>query len=303
MLLPRPARLGRRARRRRPISSSCSPMIWHQRSWRLRTEGSSNATPGQARCRRPEVHYGVRRCVDLLPVPGGHHDRARTSTPAPDDLDSRPPRRVLAAAPAPADATATCPSRRSPSRGDLRAAGYAGAMIGKWHLGGTDFNPGNQGFNLSTLVGDDQAKQHRRRQRCVRSSRVRPSVHRGNRNRPFFLYLAHNNPRIPFQSARPASSTPTAQRSSRPMRRQSRRSTTQWDACSRVDAVGLRDRTIVIFTSDNGGLRMPEGPHPRVAYNAPFRAGKGYLYEGGLRMPLMVRGRPGPSADHRGSVR
>jgi len=42
--------------------------------------------------------------------------------------------------------------------------------------------------------------------------------------------------------------------------------------------------------SDNGGLHVPEGPHPRVTDNTPFRAGKGYLYEGGLRVPLIVRG-------------
>jgi arylsulfatase A len=35
---------------------------------------------------------------------------------------------------------------------------------------------------------------------------------------------------------------------------------------------------------------MPEGGHPRVTHNTPFRAGKGYLYEGGLRVPLIVRG-------------
>jgi hypothetical protein len=37
-------------------------------------------------------------------------------------------------------------------------------------------------------------------------------------------------------------------------------------------------------------LHVPEGPHPRVTHNTPFRAGKGYLYEGGLRVPLIVRG-------------
>jgi arylsulfatase A-like enzyme len=35
---------------------------------------------------------------------------------------------------------------------------------------------------------------------------------------------------------------------------------------------------------------VPAGPHPRVTHNTPFRAGKGYLYEGGLRVPLIVRG-------------
>jgi arylsulfatase A len=57
-----------------------------------------------------------------------------------------------------------------------------------------------------------------------------------------------------------------------------------------LDRSGLRERTIVIFTSDNGGLHMPEGQHSRVTHNTPFRAGKGYLYEGGLRVPLIVDG-------------
>jgi arylsulfatase A len=57
-----------------------------------------------------------------------------------------------------------------------------------------------------------------------------------------------------------------------------------------LDAAGLRDRTIVVFTSDNGGLHVAEGPHQRVTHNTPFRAGKGFLYEGGLRVPLIVRG-------------
>lgn len=45
----------------------------------------------------------------------------------------------------------------------------------------------------------------------------------------------------------------------------------------------------MVFTSDHGGLRVPEGPHARIIHSTPFRAGKGYLYEGGLRVPLIVR--------------
>jgi arylsulfatase A-like enzyme len=59
---------------------------------------------------------------------------------------------------------------------------------------------------------------------------------------------------------------------------------------TKLDELKLADDTLVIFTSDNGGLHVPEGPHPRVTHNTPFRAGKGYLYEGGLRVPLIVRG-------------
>ena len=53
-----------------------------------------------------------------------------------------------------------------------------------------------------------------------------------------------------------------------------------------LDALGLRNDTLVIFTSDNGGLSTSEG---WPTSNAPLRAGKGWMYEGGLRVPLLVR--------------
>ena len=53
-----------------------------------------------------------------------------------------------------------------------------------------------------------------------------------------------------------------------------------------LDAHGVADNTIVIFTSDNGGLSTSEGS---PTTNLPYRAGKGWLYEGGIREPLIVR--------------
>jgi arylsulfatase A len=52
---------------------------------------------------------------------------------------------------------------------------------------------------------------------------------------------------------------------------------------STLDEIGLAERTMVIFTSDNGGLQ------DYATDNAPLRAGKGYPYEGGIRVPLIVR--------------
>jgi len=54
----------------------------------------------------------------------------------------------------------------------------------------------------------------------------------------------------------------------------------------KLDALGLRENTIVVFMSDNGGLTTAEG-WPTT--NLPFRAGKGWSYEGGIRGPLIVR--------------
>jgi arylsulfatase A-like enzyme len=178
----------------------------------------------------------------------------------------------------------------------LRSAGYATAAIGKWHLGGSGFGPREQGFDVhhagqatTTPTETEGGKGE------YDLTREALGFIDANRDRPFFLYLAHNNPHIPFAAraalvgenanAFEAAYAATVQ--------------TLDDSVGRLlahlDATGLRDRTIVIFTSDNGGLHMPEGRHPRVTHNTPFRAGKGYLYEGGLRVPLIVRG-PGMAA-------
>jgi|WetSurMetagenome_2_1015567.scaffolds.fasta_scaffold00001_279 arylsulfatase A-like enzyme len=53
-----------------------------------------------------------------------------------------------------------------------------------------------------------------------------------------------------------------------------------------LNQMGLEDNTLVIFTSDNGGLSTSEGS---PTCNNPLRAGKGWLYEGGIRVPLIIR--------------
>lgn len=58
------------------------------------------------------------------------------------------------------------------------------------------------------------------------------------------------------------------------------------DVLDGLDALGLAENTVVFFTSDNGGLSTSEG-HPTS--NLPLRAGKGWMYEGGIREPLLVK--------------
>jgi hypothetical protein len=66
-----------------------------------------------------------------------------------------------------------------------------------------------------------------------------------------------------------------------------------------LEKLGLSERTLVVFTSDNGGEVTLQGPHTPPTINAPLREGKGWLYEGGIRVPLIIRwpGRIPPRVD------
>jgi len=58
----------------------------------------------------------------------------------------------------------------------------------------------------------------------------------------------------------------------------------------RIDELGISDRTAVLFVSDNGGLStLPRRGFNQATSNEPLRAGKGWLYEGGIRAPLIVK--------------
>jgi arylsulfatase A-like enzyme len=56
-----------------------------------------------------------------------------------------------------------------------------------------------------------------------------------------------------------------------------------------LDSLALTERTIVVFVSDNGGLSTLTRPQGIPTANLPLRAGKGWLYEGGVRVPLIVK--------------
>ncbi len=110
-----------------------------------------------------------------------------------------------------------------------------------------------------------------------------------NRDKPFFCYVPHNNPHIPLAAK------PELIESNKDAFHPTYAAMIETldDSVGRlirkVDQLGLTDRTIFIFTSDNGGLHVLEFPSTPATHNTPYRAGKGYVYEGGLREPLIVR--------------
>jgi arylsulfatase A len=204
----------------------------------------------------------------------------------------------------------------------LKGAGYATGHIGKWHLGGKSFGPREQGFDVN--VGGDQAGSPRSYFAPFRdrqgtfipglenapegeylTDRLTAEAERfleANRERPFFLYLAHYAVHIPLKAKADVLAKYKGElkpgEQSNPVYAAMIESVD--DGVGRIlkklDDLKLTGRTLVVFTSDNGGLCVLEGPNTPATINTPLREGKGYLYEGGVRVPLIVRGpgvRPG----------
>lgn len=172
----------------------------------------------------------------------------------------------------------------------LRADGYATACLGKWHLGGAGFGPSEQGFDQvhsgSPNTTPSESEGGKGEWDLTRAAERFLGDHR---HRPFFLFLSHNAPHIPYTAR--ADRTDAHRNAFEPTYAAVIESldASVGRLLATLDTLGLAHRTLVIVTSDNGGLHVPELRHARVTHNGPFRAGKGYLYEGGLRIPLLVR--------------
>ena len=195
----------------------------------------------------------------------------------------------------------------------LKPIGYASAFIGKWHLGGRGHLPVDQGFD-ENYGGWDYGQPPSYFDPFVELPRLpmgiptlaprQPGEYltdreadeavgfiERNKDRPFLLYLSHYAVHTPIQAKKDLIARYEALRDGQGQDDAVYAAMVHSvdDAMGRLletlDRTGLADRTLIVFTGDNGGLDRQGRP----TENAPLRSGKGYAYEGGLRTPWIVR--------------
>jgi arylsulfatase A len=193
----------------------------------------------------------------------------------------------------------------------LRQRGYRTACVGKWHLGGTGFLPKDQGFDLSVggdVAGSTSSFFYPKWKSKIpldgsdgdyltdRLTSIATGFIEENQRNPFFLYLPHFAVHTPIEG-KPDLVTKYAAKSN-PANPQNFADYAAMvesldQSVGRVldtlERLKLDNNTIVIFTSDNGGVTSREWKNRPVTSNLPLRSGKGNLYEGGIRVPLLVR--------------
>ena len=210
----------------------------------------------------------------------------------------------------------------------FKRAGYATFFAGKWHLGPEGFWPEDQGFDVNRggwrsggpyggnryfspygnpRLEDGPEGEHLPDRLAVETCRFIES----HRDRPFLAYLSFYSVHTPLMCPEALQEKYESKAASLPPRTEEeiwgkegeRRVRLLQDhavyggmvesmdaavgkVLDKLEALGLDQNTAVIFMSDNGGLSTSEG-HPTS--NLPLRAGKGWLYEGGIREPLIIR--------------
>ncbi|MCB1120936.1 MAG: sulfatase [Verrucomicrobiae bacterium] len=209
----------------------------------------------------------------------------------------------------------------------LKEHGYQTFYAGKWHLGGDGFLPQDQGFDInkgghekgSPPGGyyapfknpqledkpDDHYLTDRFTDECIEFLNTR------DREKPFLLYMAYHTVHTPIQGwdkydayfEEKKKQLPNGGEIETRIEHEGVTRLNQSDhmyaamvraldtsvgrILAELEAQGLADDTTVIFTSDNGGLTTLARPGPTA--EVPLRAGKGWCYEGGIRVPLIIR--------------
>lgn len=196
----------------------------------------------------------------------------------------------------------------------LKARGYATAHIGKWHLGGKGFSPTDQGFDVN-IAGDSTGSPRSYFAPFENKAGKMPGLEKAepgeyltdrltteaekfievNKDRPFFVYLSHYAVHIPLKAKDDIvgkyKGQPRHGSQSHPVYAAMIESMDEsvGRILKKLDDLKLSDNTLVILTSDNGGLSVAEGGPFAATFNGPLREGKGFLYEGGVRVPCIMK--------------
>ena len=197
----------------------------------------------------------------------------------------------------------------------LKEAGYETAIIGKWHLGHADrkYWPRQRGFDYQygPLIGEIDYFTHKQHGVLDWYRNNKPVNEVGYSTtllgndavklitahdlaKPLYLYLTFNAPHTPYQA--PQAYLDQYKQIADPSRRAYAAMITAMDdqigrVVAALDKKGMRDNTLIVFQSDNGGTRNAmfagEGDMSKIKIpvdNGPYRDGKGSLYEGGTRV-------------------
>jgi arylsulfatase A-like enzyme len=202
----------------------------------------------------------------------------------------------------------------------LKAAGYTTAMVGKWHLGHADrrYWPQNRGFDhfYGNLVGEvDYFTKERggvvdwqRNGKFLKEGGYFTTligdeavglIERQDPGKPLFLYVASLAVHAPLQAPKADLDAYRGVFENEEKRAYAAMLTSLDTQVGRIvkalERKGMRENTLIFFTTDNGGVRKmqahaPGGKPAREppASNGGFRDGKASLYEGGLRLPAFV---------------